>query len=209
MIDAVVDTVSDAVANTVAEVVNEDDPAPPATETNRTLAAKMTKLLDKDDPRARPYLWLVRAANPNLAARTLLDRGRQYRRGKDDAKAERYLRPLVGGDLLSDEAKYELALVLLRHGRHQLARSARANDEALRLIGELVRAGFSVLKRLRGERDLATEHLYYVGFHFAEQLNIERTFGSEVLKHLVQKFPRSKLARSAKDKLRIEGLIAK
>ena len=53
---------------------------------------------------------------------------------------------------------------------------------------------------------LDAEELFYLGFHFAEKERAEKKFGGEMLRLVVKRSPRSKLAKDAKSKLRGEGL---
>jgi len=53
---------------------------------------------------------------------------------------------------------------------------------------------------------LEPEELYYLGFHFVEKERAEKKFGGEMLRLVVKRSPRSKLAKDAKSKLRGEGL---
>jgi hypothetical protein len=53
---------------------------------------------------------------------------------------------------------------------------------------------------------LESEDLFYVGFHFAEQNGAPQKFGGHVLRLLLKRSPKSKLAKDARSKLRSEGL---
>ena len=53
---------------------------------------------------------------------------------------------------------------------------------------------------------LEPEDLYYLGFHFAEQVGQQKQFGGKVLHLLMKRSPRAKLAKAAKTKLRGAGL---
>jgi hypothetical protein len=48
--------------------------------------------------------------------------------------------------------------------------------------------------------------LFYLGFHFIERMKEERDFGADVLRLLIRRSPKTKLAKDAKNKLRSQGL---
>ena len=52
---------------------------------------------------------------------------------------------------------------------------------------------------------LDADDLYYLGFHFAEHAGVLGEFGGKVLKLLLKRFPKNKLAASAKNKLKSSG----
>ena len=67
---------------------------------------------------------------------------------------------------------------------------------------------FPLLKRLNGEKNvLDPGDYYYLGFHLVEGAEDERRIGAEILERIVEATPRSKIGKSAKSKLRLEGLL--
>ena len=79
----------------------------------------------------------------------------------------------------------------------------RVWDAALDLLGRLLYAGFDVSSALRKERGLELEQIYYAGFHFVEE---GQPLGEELLRHVIEKAGRKKIARLAKNKLALAGL---
>ena len=63
-----------------------------------------------------------------------------------------------------------------------------------------------MFKQLGKVKWLDPEDLYYLGFHFAEQGGYQRQFGADVLKLVLKRSPRSKVAQAAKSKLRSAGM---
>ena len=55
-------------------------------------------------------------------------------------------------------------------------------------------------------RWLDADDLFYLGFHFVEGTGSEKEFGGQILNLLLERFPRSKLAKDAKNKLRRQGV---
>ena len=52
---------------------------------------------------------------------------------------------------------------------------------------------FPLMDRLKGEKNLQREELYFLGSQLLGKLQKDRVFGSELLKIITQKYPRSKL----------------
>ena len=84
--------------------------------------------------------------------------------------------------------------------RSGAAPSARARDPSLKLFAELLDNGFDVLSALRRDRSMANEQRFYVGWHFIED---HHPLGEELLTELVKKGGRTKLAKMAKNKLKL------
>ncbi len=171
----------------------------------RKLAVRMLDLMSKGDERGRAYLWLVRATEPRLAVERLIEAARSARKRRKFDLAERYLRLLLAGDESPPTARYELAVTLLKRGKRVMQKSARDKDDGLAELVKLV-AGheLDLARMIAGERDLGDAERFYVGFHFSERIGAERAFGGEVLRTMAG--GRGKIAKSARDKLAIEGL---
>jgi hypothetical protein len=172
----------------------------------RKLAGRMLDLMAKGDERGRAYIWLVRATEPTLAVEKLIEAARAARRRRKFDASERYLRMLLAGEDASSLARYELVITLLRRGKRVMQKSARDKDEGLAEVAKLISEHELDLGRmLAAERDLEDADRFYIGFHFAERIAAERAFGGEVLRSLTS--GRGKIAKSARDKLAIEGLL--
>jgi hypothetical protein len=96
-----------------------------------------------------------------------------------------------------------LALCGLKASAKQLRAEARAQDPCLGQFAELARRDIAaVLAELGKSSWLEAEDLYYLGFHFAESSEEDlRAFGASVLRLLLSRFPRVKLASGARKKL--------
>ncbi len=112
------------------------------------------------------------------------------------------LKLLADRNLLTPEQRYEYALVLLRGSRKDVRRDARTSDPSLRVLSALARQdGAKLVKRLVKERGLGADDYYYVGFHLSEGHDEMRGHGHKILEHVVDRYPRHKLRRAAKQKL--------
>ena len=88
-----------------------------------------------------------------------------------------------------------------------LSPEARAGDPCLSQFATLCQGYEAELSaQLEKIKWLEAEDLYYLGFHFAEQVGQQRQFGGKVLRLLMKRSPRTKLAQAAKSKLRGSGL---
>ena len=128
------------------------------------------------------------------ALRALADKLRK----KDENKARVVLSILCRSDRATDEDRYLLASLELSRSNRDTRPASRAGDESLRLLQNLLRHGFDVARALRKDRQVDLEHLYYVGFHFAEE---GHPLGDELLEEVVKKGGRGKIAKMAKNKL--------
>jgi hypothetical protein len=62
-----------------------------------------------------------------------------------------------------------------------------------------------LVKRLVADKDLGVEEFFYLGFHFSEEGEDMRPFSTAMLEHVVKKYPRSKVAGPATQKLELHA----
>jgi hypothetical protein len=80
----------------------------------------------------------------------------------------------------------------------------RMGDSALRTLSELLYdRKFDAVKAIRGERAFSPIDLFTIAFAFSDGGSEERLFARDLLKHIVKKFGRSKVAKHAKNKLKL------
>jgi HEAT repeat protein len=144
-----------------------------------------------------PLLATVRDADAGAAAETMRGLAQKLRRSNPE-RALTVLRVLCRNEGCTDEDRYALAAGELSRGPHDTRPAARAGDESLRLLGALLDRGFDVATHLRKDKSLELDHLYYVGFHFSEQ---GHPVGEDLLRTVVDKGGRAKIAKMAKSKL--------
>ncbi len=95
---------------------------------------------------------------------------------------------------------YALASLSLGGSARDLSPRARSENEALRVLGDLVGRGWDVAKAIRHDRTLGLEDRYYLGFHFVEK---GEPIGEELLAEVAEKAGRTKLGKAAKSKLKL------
>jgi HEAT repeat protein len=163
--------------------------------------------LESDDRRADALLSVLREADARGLRDRLEEKALALRKKKQFAAALAYLRLLTRDPACSAAVRFEEAACSLKLSQQDLAHEARAADPALELFANLIHHFETDLPGLLEEAKwLEPEDLFYLGFHFAEKDHQEQKFGGVALKLLVQRSPRSKLAKDAKTKLSREGL---
>jgi HEAT repeat protein len=169
--------------------------------------AQACKYLEVGDRRADALLFLLREADAAELRRRLEERAIYWRKKKSYEMALSYLRLLIRDPSSGFPIRLELACCGLKVSSHDLAPEARASDPSLQQFTTLCQGYEAELSaQLEKIKWLEPDDLYYLGFHFSEQVGPMRQFGGKVLRLLVKRSPRSKLAQSAKSKLRGAGL---
>jgi hypothetical protein len=176
-------------------------------ELRRTLFAQACDYLEKEDRRADAFLFLLREADPRALRDQLADRATALRKKKRYAVALAYLRLLARDPACGEPIRQELAACGLKVSDRDLAGEARASDPCLHQFAALVhRHALDPIDFLSKARWLDADDLFYLGFHFVEGMGSEKEFGGQILNLLLKRFPRSKLAKDAKNKLKRQGV---
>jgi len=157
-----------------------------------------------------PMLSLLQSLDPEAFFRELYARGVSLKQKKRFAEAERCLKPLTLSDRLTDEVRFELAVVSLKTSAAPAGSITRDNELPLTLIRALVKSpAFPLSKKLAAEKKtLEVEDYYYLGFHLVEGDDAQRALGAQLLEEIVRDNPRAKVGVSARSKLKVEGLAS-
>jgi HEAT repeat protein len=139
----------------------------------------------------------VRDADAAAASESMRELAGKLRKNNPD-KALTVLRVLCRNEGATDADRYALAVAELARSPKDTRPASRSSDEALRLLGALLDRGFDVASQLRKDKSLSLDDLYYVGFHFSEE---EHPLGEDLLRTVVDKGGRAKIAKMAKSKL--------
>jgi len=180
-----------------------------AKDAKKKLAARCFELLEKNDPRAEAYIWLLRNMDAAGFNAQLAEAGADFRKRKKFAAAVHCLRLLANTELFTPQVRYELSSAGLKESAKDLSPARRNEDPCLRGFGVLLRdSAFNLFERVAKDKKLfEAEDLYYLGFHFAESpLGHERKFAEQVFELLKDTWPRSEQARAAKNKLKSESV---
>ena len=128
------------------------------------------------------------------------DKLRKSRRFPESARWLTLLRDTPAWD---DEARYAFAVAALKsHKKRSLAATVRRADAAVETFRALGNSPFPLAERLRRERVVEPEELYFVAFNLAEARD-SRPLARELLEHLGSKYGRTKVGRAARNKLQL------
>ena len=147
------------------------------------------------------FLHFLRTAAPDFAAESLRKEATRLMkagRPRDAARLRQIVCELAGA---SDDDTYQLAMALVKTRRRGLDAPFRRPDPALDLFTALEDRRFATSTRLKRDRSLEPEELYAIGFALSESSGTARRLGEELLGHLATRQPRSKVGKSARNKL--------
>lgn len=152
---------------------------------------------------------LVADVAPAVHVELVFDRARRLRKAGKPVEAFGSLKPLLRtrADLdaaIDDEQRFLLALLALEAVGQGILH--RADDPVFEHFARLAAKGFPVAVRLNREPELSDETIYALGFRLLESVEGKHEdLGAELLQGIIQERPRSKLAKAAKNKLKLTG----
>jgi HEAT repeat protein len=129
-------------------------------------------------------------------------RADRLRKSKRFPESARWLTLLKDTPAWDDEARYAFAVAALKSHKRSLAAAVRRADAAVETFRALGTSPFPLAERLRRERLVEPEELYFVAFNLAEERD-SRALARELLEHLGSKYGRTKVGRAAKNKLQL------
>jgi len=154
------------------------------------------------DQRANPVLFAMREGSTAGLRDRLDKRATALVKKKEFEKAHQFHRVLARDPAIGFPIRLGMAACGLKVSSKDLDDTARGHDHSLHDFAIVAAADqAAVLAHLEKTPWLDAEDLYYLGFHFAESSGL-REFGGEVLKLLIKKYGKTKLASSAKNKLK-------
>ncbi|MBK9035980.1 MAG: HEAT repeat domain-containing protein [Myxococcales bacterium] len=154
---------------------------------------------------------LIADLAPAKHVELLFEYARRLRRAGKPGEAFAALKPLLRSraDLdaaIDDDARFFLAVLGLKAAGKAILRAAHADDPVLAQFGRLARSGYPVGKKLGKDKDVEDEEIYGLGFRLLESPEgDDQELGAELLAGIVEERPRSKLAKAAKNKLKLTG----
>ena len=176
----------------------------------RSVVALAVRALEEDWPTAPPLLRLLSAVDPDGHADALLARATAHQQAGRHQEAFALLNRLHEGRMLDDKGRYAAVVAGLcakAGDKKDLGRASRSTHPILRHVSALVTSGFALSAALIEDSAVTNEGLFYMGFNYSESdVSAEEDLGADLLSHLAETTPRSKLGRSARNKLRLMGL---
>lgn len=173
-------------------------------DTQEALWKNLENALERRDDRLyTAYFHFLNALDSAALAERVRGRAERLRKNKDFATTAKWLGLLKDSPAFDAEAKFGLAVAEIKSHRHALSPTVRRHDPALDLLRDLAHSTFPAAERLRRERALSAEELFYVAFNFAEGGPEDKAVAHELLQHLAAKHGRTKIGKAAKNKLRL------
>ncbi len=154
---------------------------------------------------------LIADLAPSKHVELLFERAKRLRKNGKPVEAFGSLKPLLRSraDLdaaIDDEQRFFLALLSLEAAGEGLLRTTRTDDPVFEQFSRLAAKGYPVAKQLAREKDVSDEALYALGFRLLESGDgSNEELGAELLQGIIDERPRSKLAKAAKNKLKLTG----
>ena len=152
---------------------------------------------------------LVADVAPAKHVELLFERAKRLRKAGKPVEAFGSLKPLLrsSADLdaaIDDDARFFLALLSLEVAGEGIVRTTHADDPVFAQFAVLAAKGYPVAKQLAKNGDVTDEALYGLGFRLIENGDASNEeLGAELLQGIIDERPRSKLAKAAKNKLKL------
>lgn len=154
---------------------------------------------------------LIADIAPAMHVELLFERAKRLRKQGKSVEAFGSLKPLLRSradidTAIDDEQRFFLALLSLEAAGEGLIRTTRTDDPVFEQFSRLAAKGYPVAKQLAREKDVSDEALYALGFRLLESGDgSNEELGAELLQGIIDERPRSKLAKAAKNKLKLTG----
>jgi HEAT repeats len=170
------------------------------------LFAATSKHLEAGDKRVDPLLFVLREAGAAELRDRLEAKAAGYRKKEDFEKALLFYKAAARDPASGYSIRVGLATCGLKMSKKDLEAEARVHDSCLHQFSDLIRQDEpATYKEVESTKWLGADELYYLGFHFVDHAGVMGEFGTKVLKLLLKRFPKNKLAASAKNKLKSSG----
>ena len=171
-----------------------------------TLTALWGKLQDalegREDRLYAAVQHVLQALDTEWLHEQIRARADKLRKSKRFPESARWLTLLKDTPAWDDEARYAFGLAALKSHKRSLAAALRRSDAAVDTFRSLGNSAFPLADRLRRERVVEPEELYFVAFNLAEARD-SRPVARELLEHLCSEYGRTKVGKAAKNKLQL------
>ena len=138
----------------------------------------------------------------------LLDKAALLKNKGQYQEAIAMLKSMTAGQDADPVAVFQLGVCEVKLSKRKIVRGATNNDACLATFQSLLRyREFPLLDRIRDDKTLDAEDLYYLAFSFAERSGVEQGFGGDLLAYLYESAPDSRLGGMAKNKLVTMGWL--
>jgi HEAT repeat protein len=170
-----------------------------------SLWKRLQKAIEDEDRIQTAFLHVLKKADAQFAYAKLADQGTKLVKAKKFKDAVAFLTPLKDFPEFKPENKFHLAWAQLKLHSHMVA--SHKNHPAVELLTDLYRnSAYPVFDTLKKDKSLAPDDLFALGFNLVERGGQERSLGIDLLEHVAEKFPRNKIGKNAKNKLKLAGV---
>lgn len=166
----------------------------------------LCKHLETNDKRVDALIFLLREAGAIELRDRLEAKAMAARKKEDFEKSLVYYKAAARDPASGASIRLGLATVGLKLSAKDLEAESRAHDSCLHAFADMIRADEpTTYKEVESTKWLGPDELYYLGFHFVDHAGVMGEFGVKMLKLLVKRHPKVKLAAAAKNKLKSSG----
>jgi HEAT repeat protein len=163
---------------------------------------RLQTAIEADDRIQTAFLNVLQQADRSYVYAKLAAQGARLVKAKKYKDAIGFLMPLKEFPEFDAESKFPLALAQLKLHSHTV--TTHRQHPAVELFTDLYRNSvFPLFETLKKEKALAPEDLFVLGFTLSERSGEERSLGKDLLAHIAASFPRNKVGKSAKNKLKL------
>ena len=167
-----------------------------------TLWKRLHAAIGAEDRIQTAFLQVLKLADANYSYQQLAGEAARLAKAKKFKEAAAFLTPLKEFSEFKSEDKFRLALAQLKLHAHTLA--SNRHHPAVEIFVELHRnSAYPLFDALKKDRALEAEDLFNLGFSLVERYGDERGLGKDLLEHVATKFPRNKIGKNAKNKLKL------
>ena len=164
----------------------------------------LQKAIEEENRIQTAFLHVLKRADPEFVYQKLAEQGGKLVKAKKFKESVGFLLPLKDFPGAKPENKFHLALAQLKLHSHTVATNRQ--HPAVEILTDLYRgSAYPVFETLKKEKGLAPEDLFALGFSLVERSGQERGLGIDLLEHVAEKFPRNKIGKNAKNKLKLAG----
>ena len=163
---------------------------------------RLQESIERDERIQTAFLHVLKRADAEFVYQRLANHGAKLIKARKFKDSVGFLSPLKDFPAVKPENKFHLALAQLKLHTHTVATNRQ--HPAVELLSDLYRgSAYPVFETLKREKGLAPEDLFALGFNLVERGGQERGLGIDLLEHVATKFPRNKIGKSAKNKLKL------
>lgn len=167
-----------------------------------TLWKRLHAAIGAEDRIQTAFLQVLKLADPSYSYEQLAAEAARLAKAKKFKEAAAFLTPLKDFSEFKSEDKFRLALAQLKLHAHTLA--SNRHHPAVDLLADLHRnSAYPLFEALKKDRALEADDLFNLGFSLVERHGDERGLGKNLLEHVAAKFPRTKIGKNAKNKLKL------